>query len=134
VRVLAIPYARLALGTVFIWFGLLKVISLSPASPLVFGLLEITLPAVDHVIFGIVLGILEMVIGIAFLIPRCERIAMALLIPHMITTFLPLFFMPSVVWQSFLVPTMEGQYIIKNLIIIALAFGIAAQMHPFHAK
>lgn len=133
-RVLAIPYARLALGTVFIWFGLLKVISLSPASPLVFGLLEITLPAVDHVIFGIVLGILEMVIGIAFLIPRCERIAMALLIPHMITTFLPLFFMPSVVWQSFLVPTMEGQYIIKNLIIIALAFGIAAQMHPFHAK
>jgi hypothetical protein len=36
------------------------------------------------------------------------------------------------VWlrQAF-VPTLEGQYIIKNVAIIALAIGIAAQLRPY---
>ncbi len=75
-----------------------------------------------------------MIIGIAFIIPRAERLAIALLIPHMIMTALPLLFLPAMTWQGFLTPTLEGQYIIKNLVIIALAMGIATHLHPFKRR
>jgi uncharacterized membrane protein YkgB len=72
----------------------------------------------------------ECLIGILFLIKGAERIVIPLLFIHMLTTFGPLIFLPSETWHSFLVPTLEGQYIIKNLIIIALGIGIAAHLHP----
>ena len=75
-----------------------------------------------------------MLIGVAFLIPGLERLAIALLIPHMITTVLPLILLPSITWQSFLIPTLEGQYIIKNIVIIALASALAAHLHPMRLQ
>lgn len=48
----------------------------------------------------------------------------------MIATILPLILLPSIAWSGFLVPTLEGQYIIKNLAIMALAAGVAANLHP----
>jgi uncharacterized membrane protein YkgB len=52
----------------------------------------------------------------------------------MIATFLPLFILPQETWSGFLVPTLEGQYIIKNLVLIAAAIGIAAHLHPMKAR
>ena len=75
-----------------------------------------------------------MIIGISFILPRCERLAIALLIPHMILTTLPLIFLPAMTWKGLLTPTLEGQYIIKNLVIIALAMGIAAHLHPIRKR
>ena len=49
-----------------------------------------------------------------------------MLIPHAITTFAPLVLLPGLVWKSFFVPNLIGQYIIKNLVIIALAIFIAS--------
>ncbi|MFM2357812.1 MAG: hypothetical protein RJA61_549 [Candidatus Parcubacteria bacterium] len=129
-----IPYSRLALFIVFFWFGILKLIDVSPANPIVSDLLEKTLPFISFGQFIIFLGVWEMLIGICFLIPRCERFAILLLVPHMITTCMPLILLPQIAWQSFLVPTLEGQYIIKNLVIIALAIGIAVQLKPFGYK
>jgi uncharacterized membrane protein YkgB len=126
------PFARLALFIVFFWFGILKIIGTSPANPMVQDLMETTLPFMTFGQFIIFFAIYEMIIGIAFLIPRAERLAIALLIPHMIMTILPLFFLIPMTWQGFLTPTMEGQYIIKNLVIIALAMGIAANLSPLH--
>ncbi len=122
--------ARAALFIVFFWFGALKIISASPANPLVSELLDKTMPFLTFHSFIIGFGIYEMIIGVLFIIPRAERAAIALLVPHMITTILPLILLPAITWQKFLVPTLEGQYIIKNLVIIALAFSIAAQLHP----
>lgn len=68
-----------------------------------------------------------MVIAIIFLIPKLEKVAITILTLHMITTFMPLFLLPSIAWKSFLVPTLEGQYMIKNLITIALAVNIVSQ-------
>jgi hypothetical protein len=48
----------------------------------------------------------------------------------MFTTFGPLVLLTEETWQSFLVPTLEGQYIIKNLVIISTAIGIASHLHP----
>ncbi|MDO8466833.1 MAG: hypothetical protein Q7S83_01695 [bacterium] len=131
----AFPFvARLALFVVFFGFGALKLFDASPANPLVENLLHNTLPFIGFNEFIIGLGIFEMLIGICFAIPRLERLAILLLVPHMITTGMPLFLLPEIAWSSFLVPTLEGQYIIKNLVIIALAMGIASQLKPIHFK
>ncbi len=130
-RRLSLPLARVALFTVFFWFGILKIIGTSPANPMVMDLMHATLPFMTWEVFIVIFSIYEMVIGVSFLVPKLERFAIALLIPHMIMTVLPLIFLPDMTWQGFLTPTLEGQYIIKNLVIVALAVGIAAQLHPF---
>ncbi len=133
-RRLSIPFARFSLFVVFFWFGILKILGTSPANPLVQGLMEATLPFMTWNVFIVLFSIYEMIIGITFIIPKLERLAIALLIPHMIMTVLPLILLPSVTWQGFMTPTLEGQYIIKNLAIIALAMGIAAHLHPLRKR
>ncbi len=128
------PLARVALFVVFFWFGFLKLFDLSPAGPLVVSLIEKTLPFITYRNFIVCFGLYEMLIGISFLVPGFERFAIALLVPHMITTFMPLVLLPSITWEGIFIPTLEGQYIIKNLVIIALAFSIAAQLEPFKVK
>ena len=132
VKKVSVPLARLSLFVVFFWFGALKVFGMSPANPLVAQLLTKTLPFISFEQFIIGFGIYEMIIGIFFLLPRYERIAIFLLIPHMVTTCLPLFLLPTVTWTRALVPTMEGQYIIKNLAIIATALALASRLHPHY--
>lgn len=124
------PIARFGLFVVFFWFGLLKVLELSPASPLVRSLFEQTIPFMEYPSFMFLFGFYEMLIGIMFLLKGYEREVIPLLFVHMFTTFLPLFMLPSVTWISPFVPSLEGQYILKNLAIIAAAVGIAAHLHP----
>ena len=127
----AFLFAHLALFVVFVWFGSLKLFGLSPAGALVTDLFNHTLGIIvpfSADTFIVLLGALEVIIGSLFMIPSMERVAMVLLIPHMITTVLPLFLLPAVTWSGFMVPTLEGQYILKNLVIIALAFMVFADL------
>ena len=130
VREAAVPVARVALFVIFFWFGVLKVIDVSPADPLVAALLAKTLPFVPFAPFRIFFGLYEMVIGAAFLATGMERLAIAMLVPHMAVAALPLILLPELTWQSVLVPTFAGQYIVKNLVIIAVALSLAAHLHP----
>lgn len=129
-RKISIPFARFALFVVFFYFGLLKVIGLSPASELVERLFVETIPFMSFTTFLVLFGLFECLIGILFLIKGAERVVIPLLFVHMITTFGPLFLLPQETWSAFLVPTLEGQYIIKNLVIMATALGIAANLEP----
>ena len=129
-RKVSIPMARLGLFVVFFWFGLLKVLDLSPASNLVQELFEKTIPIMSFHSFMIGFGIFECLIGILFIVKGFERLVIPLLFVHMITTCGPLILLPQETWSHVLVPTLEGQYIIKNLLIIAAAIGIAAHLHP----
>ena len=131
---ISIPLARFALFVVFFWFGLLKVIGLSPAGPLVHSLFDQTISFMPFDTFYILFALLECLIGILFLIKGAERIVLPLLLFHMVTTFLPLIFLTDVVWQKAFVPTLEGQYIIKNLVIIATAIGLVSHLHPLPKK
>jgi uncharacterized membrane protein YkgB len=133
-RRVAPPFTRLAIFVVFFWFGLLKVIGASPANPLVSELLSQTLPFITFEQFIVLFGIYEMIIGILFIFPRMERSAIALLALHMVTTVVPLILVPEMTWQNTFVPTMEGQYIIKNVVIIALAMSIAANLKPLRER
>lgn len=127
---IAIPLARIALFVIFFWFGILKLIGLSPAGPLVHALFDQTITFMPFHIFYILFSALECMIGILFLIPGAERVVLPLLLFHMVTTFLPLVFLPPQTFTRPFVPTLEGQYIIKNLALIACAIGIAAHVHP----
>jgi uncharacterized membrane protein YkgB len=128
------PMARFGLFVVFFWFGILKVIGFSPASEVMQKLFETTIPFLSFDVFVVGFGLFECVIGVMFLIRGLERVVIPLLFIHMITTFGPLVFLPSETWQKFLVPTLEGQYIIKNLVIIATGIGIAAKLDPIKIK
>ena len=129
-RKIFLPSARIGLFIVFFWFGFLKVIGLSPASGVVQNLFESTIPFMHFLTFLVLFGIFECIIGILFLIKGAERVVIPLLLIHMFTTFGPLVFLPEETWQKFMVPTLEGQYIIKNFVLIAAAVGIAAHLHP----
>lgn len=118
---------RGSLFIIFFWFGLLKVLGVSPAHDLVVALTEVTLPFISPGAFLIALGLIEMAIGVLFLFPKWTKYALPVLLVHMFTTFGPLVFLPDAAWQSFLVPTLVGQYILKNLALIALAFAIYIQ-------
>lgn len=123
-----IPLARFAIFLVYFWFGALKVFDLSPASPMVLELLARTMPFFPPDKFLIFFGLFEALVGILFLIPRFTKLAILLLFGHMFTTIMPLFIMPNYTWDSFLVPTMEGQYIIKNILIISLAVVLGSKL------
>lgn len=127
-----LPLARLGLFIVFFWFGILKVIGNSPASPMVKTLYEDMFPIIPFSMFIVLFGFLEALIGILFLIKGAERVVIPIMLFHMTTTILPLFLLPEITWTSFMVPTLEGQYIIKNILIIACAIGIATYLHPIH--
>jgi uncharacterized membrane protein YphA (DoxX/SURF4 family) len=112
------PTARFGLFVVFFWFGILKVLGLSPASGLVQRLFEQTIPYMSFSTFLVAFGIFECIIGLMFLFKGLERVVIPLLFIHMITTFGPLVFLPQETWSAWFVPTLEGQYIIKNLFLV----------------
>ena len=121
---------RLSFGIIFIWFGILKPLHLSPAE----GLLKATvvwLPFGTPDFWLIIIGWWEVVIGVFFLFQKTTRLAIILLLTQMVGTFMPLVFLPEVTFQSsnILLPTLEGQYIIKNLIIISAALVLGGEIN-----
>ena len=71
--------SRLALAIIFIWFGAIKVIYMSPANPLVQALLKTTLPFFSFESFIVGFGLFEIAIGLSFLAPHWGRVAILLL-------------------------------------------------------
>ncbi len=115
------PLLRYSLAITFFWFGYLKVIDASPAQELVAK----TAFWFDADIFIVVLGVWEMLIGLFLCFKPLLRIAILLLFLQMPGTFLPLILFPEVCFENFpLELTMEGQYIIKNLILISAAIVV----------
>ena len=117
---------RVSLSIVFIWFGILKPLGLSSAAPLVLATVD-WMPLLEPETWLAVIGWWEVAIGVMFLFRPTIRVAIALLAMQMVGTFMPLVVLPSVTFQEGMfpyAPTMEGQYIIKNLLIISAALVI----------
>ncbi|MBK6543840.1 MAG: hypothetical protein IPO78_12605 [Saprospiraceae bacterium] len=120
-----VVFNRVALFVVYFWFGFLKVLAISPAEGLVTRLHTQTISSyitITH--FLIFLGAFECLIGILWLFPKYTNIAFALFSAQMLTTFLPLFYLPNDTWQNGFALTLTGQYIIKNVVLIASAFTV----------
>ena len=113
---------RYSLAMIFIWFGLLKPLGISPAQELV----ENTVYWFDDkATFVNFLGWWEVVIGFTMCVRPLIRISIFLLFLQIPGTFLPLVLLPEVCFTDFPYGlTLEGQYIVKNLIIISSALVI----------
>ena len=116
---------RIPIFIIFFWFGLLKIIDLSPAQQLVKDTVY-WMPFLSAASWTYVIGVWEVLIAICFLFKRTTLIAMILLFLQMSGTFLPLVILPEITFQNSnpFLPTLEGQYIIKNIIIITAALMI----------
>ena len=115
---------RYSLGIIYIWFGALKPLGLSPAQELV----ENTVYWFENPkTFVPILGIWEVVIGITMIVKPLIRVSIFLLFIQMPGTFLPLVLFPEVCFTNFPFGlTLEGQYIVKNLIIISAALVVGS--------
>ena len=122
--------ARVAIFIVYTWFGLLKLFDKSPASPIAEALVDKTVGAQHFDKLFIILAVLECIIGILFLFPKAIRVVFPLLLTHLVIVCSPLLLVPEQSWQQAFVPTLEGQYIIKNILIVALAVAVAAKTKP----
>ena len=121
---------RLSFAIIFVWFGIIKPLGLSAAAPLVLKTVA-WLPLLSPEAWLSVIGWWEVVIGMAFLFKTTTRIAIGLLFLQMAGTFMPLFVLSDITFQEgrFWLPTMEGQYIIKNLMIISGALVIGGRVY-----
>ena len=118
-------FLRISLAIVFIWFGALKIVNISPAQDLVAK----TVYWFDPKIFIPILGWWEVLIGVGLLVRPLIRASLFLLFLQMPGTALPLLILPHVCFTSFPFGlTMEGQYIVKNLILISAAIVIGGSV------
>ncbi len=120
------PALRYSLAVIFVWFGVLKPMGVSPAEPLVLRTVD-WMPVFEAGTWLAVIGWWEVAIGVLFLFRRTLRVAIALLAMQMVGTFMPLVILPDATFQTGRIPyglTLEGQYIVKNLLIISAAMVI----------
>lgn len=120
---------RLSLGVVFLWFGALKFFpGLSAAD-------ELATRTIATLTFGVIgpgvsrpsLALWEVLIGLGLLSGRYLRATLLLLFVQMLGTVTPLALFPHETWKRFpLVPTLEGQYIIKNIVLVAAGIVVGA--------
>jgi uncharacterized membrane protein YkgB len=117
---------RYAIALVFIWFGLLKCFMISPAEDLVAK----TVPWLPKEIFVPVLGWWEFLIGFFFLFKKTTWAAIVLMFLQMPGTFLPLILLPELCFTGYPFGlTMEGQYIIKNFVLISGALVVGGTLY-----
>jgi uncharacterized membrane protein YphA (DoxX/SURF4 family) len=126
---IAIPTLRLSLGIVFLWFGALKFFpGLSPAEDLAARTIEtLSGGAIQPAISLPVLATWESLIGLGLLSGLFMRATLVLLFVQMAGTITPLFLFPNETFSQFpIAPTLEGQYIIKNFVLIGAAMVVGA--------
>jgi uncharacterized membrane protein YphA (DoxX/SURF4 family) len=120
---------RIGLGLIFVWFGALKFFpDLSPAEDLAVRTIQgLTFGLVPPAVALPVLAGWEVLIGLGLLTGRFMRITLLLLFAQMIGTVTPVFLFPGEVFTVFpYAPTLEGQYIFKNLVLIGAGLVLGA--------
>jgi len=120
---------RIALGVVFVWFGAIKFVpGWSPAA-------DLAARTIERLSFGLVgpelglpvLATWETLIGVGLLSGRYLRVTLLLLFVQMPGTMMPLVLFPEETFLAFpFSPTLEGQYIIKNVVLVSAAIVIGA--------
>ena len=132
-----LKFLRISIGLIYVWFGGLKFFEgLSPAE-------NLSVRTIDTLTFGILseqailygLATWETLIGLGLLFNIFLRETLILLYLQILGTFTPLFLFPS---EAFIrmpyVPTLEGQYIIKNLIVVSAGIVIGATARGIQLK
>jgi len=134
-----IRFLRISLGVVFLWFGVLKFFpGLSPAQTLAgntISILSFGLLTPELAVF--ILAVWECLIGVGLIAGHLLRATLFLLWLQMLGTITPLFLFPEECFTVVpIAPTLEGQYIIKNLVLVTagLVIGATVRGGPFTAR
>jgi len=119
----SITALRLALGSIFLWFGALKIFGGSPVAVLI----QETYSFMPIHVFMFVLGVWEIVIGIGIMLKRALRCVLILLCVHLLGTFTAIWFNPGIFFVQGvpLCLTVDGEFVMKNLVLITAALVIA---------
>jgi uncharacterized membrane protein YkgB len=130
-----IALLRVSVAIIYLWFGILKFFpGMSPAQDLAartIGVLSFGLVHGDTAV--LLLATLETTIGIGLLLGRHLRVVLPLMLAQMAGTVTPMLLFPAETFtQAPIAPTLEGQYIIKNLVLISAALVLGATVRGGH--
>ena len=119
------PLMRYSIAFIFIWFGVLKPLGMSPEEELI----KRTVYWISPHLFLPILGWWEVAIGLCLLYRPLIRIALLLLLLQLPGTMLPLILLPEICFTH---PpfglSLEGQYIVKNIFLVSAAFMIGGKI------
>lgn len=118
---------RISLGVLYFHFGILKFFpDLSPAELLASQtIMRLTGGLLDSSEALYYLAIMEVVLGLALIFNVFMRFAFGLFLVHMAGTFAPIIVLPELAFKIFpFAPTIEGQYILKNIVFVAAGWGL----------
>ena len=117
---------RCALALVFIWFGLLKVTGSTPVT----SLLASIVPWINADLLVPSLGLVEIIIGLGLLFGVARPVILPLFVLQMLGTFLVLLIRPDVSFQhgNLLLLTMEGEFVVKNVVLLAAGLLVQSRM------
>lgn len=120
---------RISVGVIFLWFGALKFFpGLSPAE-------DLATETIGRMTFGLVpprvalnfLAAWETAVGLGLICGVFLRATLLLLWMQMAGTIAPVFLFPDAVFNHIpYAPTLEGQYIIKNLVLVSAGIVVGA--------
>lgn len=124
VRPFAFPVLRVLLGAVFVWFGVLKAVNVSPVADLVAR----TLPWFPGSVVVPSLGVVEMTLGLALVAGIMQRLVLPVLVAHLAGTFLTFLMVPALMFRNhdLLLLTGDGEFVVKNLVLISAALVLLA--------
>lgn len=119
------PMMRYSIAFIFIWFGVLKPLGMSPEEELI----KRTVYWISPHFFLPVLGWWEVAVGLCLLYRPLIRIALLLLLLQLPGTMLPLILLPEICFtQPPFGLSLEGQYIVKNIFLVSAAFMIGGKV------
>lgn len=122
----SVSFLRYAMGIIYFWYGALKVFNMSPVEELVYHATHwVGTPYLVEF-----LGVWEMLIGIFLFVKKWNRWGLILLFLQFPGTFFPLFLNPEDTFTA--IPfglTLEGQYILKNLVLISAGLVLISSLH-----
>jgi uncharacterized membrane protein YkgB len=115
---------RVAIGIIFLWFGILKVTDQSP----VVAMIQTAFPFMPHPFFVHFLGAWEIAIGIGLISGVALRLTLALFLGQMTGTLSTLVMAPKLCFMhgNVLLLTTEGEFVAKNIVFITAGLVVAA--------
>lgn len=113
----ALTALRVSLGVVFLWFGALKIVGMSPVASLV----QAIYPALPYPGTIIAIGVIEVVIGLGFISNKMLKATIWLMWLQMVGIFGGLIIAPQIFFADSnpLLLTIDGEFVIKNLVLLA---------------
>jgi len=120
------PLLRSSLGTMFAWFGALKIAGTTPVADLVAD----TVYWFDPGWFVPLLGGFEVFVGVFLVLGKLMRLVLLLFVLQMVGTFLVFVVQPEVAFErgNPLLLTVEGEFVAKNLVLLAAGLVVGSRL------